>query len=270
MGKIIQLNLNQSQIVREARIGSDSFNLELFPLDVLRVDPTRHGADSIGHVIAADGFPYTVKSVGTRRELPLNEWLCYHLSEVCGIAVPSNKILRMPNGELVFGSRWAGGTYTQTGSLNTPDQLVRRLFAPQRLFALLTLDLFIQNLDRRIANLVFVTVDGATNVLAIDFSRALLHHPQPLLSINDIPGDCATLQFAKWAHGMVRPSLDECDRVLSTLDKVTSEHLSEWAKGAPEEWQQVTKLDALLSWWNSGKDKRLQDLRDALWNGTLF
>jgi hypothetical protein len=273
VGEFIQLSnsleFHQGRLMKRDDVFSH--NLELFPLDVLSIDPTRKGADSTGLVTAIDGYPYTAKSARTRRDLPLNEWLCYQLAEACGIAVPTNKILRMPDDELVFGSRWVGGTYTQTGSVNTPDQLVRRLFAPERLWAILAFDLFIHNLDRRIANLLFLPVDGKTNVLAIDFSRALLHHPAPFPPLSHIPNDCNTLLLARWVNTMVRPSFGECERVLNALDQVKAAHLMEWSRRTPEAWRSITQLNELLVWWESEhKSARLQEIKDGLWNGSLI
>jgi hypothetical protein len=270
VGDYIQLVKGRTVMAPKRRDDLDQ-NLELFPVDVLSVDPSRKGADSVGVVVAVDGYPYTAKSARTRQHLPLNEWLCYHVSEACGIAVPTSKILRMPDGELVFGSRWVGGTYTQTGSINTPDQLIRRVISPGRFWAILALDLFINNLDRRVANLVFSTVDGQTNVLPIDFSRALLHHPVPLPPLSHIPPNCATLQLARYTGGMIRPAFDECDRVVTALSRVKAAHIRQWAQRAPEEWQAVPQLDELLVWWDSEhKDARLQEIKDGLWNGTFI
>lgn len=275
VGQIIQLGniANIGRVRRVAHIKTEQreTNLDLFPLDVTRVDPPRSGADSLANVIAVDGLQYTVKSANHRTELPVSEWICYHLAEACGIAVPTAKILRMPSGELVFGSRWAGGVYTQTGNTNTPDQLLERLFAPSRLWALYAFDIFVQNFDRRIANLIFQSVDTKTNVLAIDFSRALLFHPMPFNHPSALPIDCATRKLARFVSRVHSVSHEECDRVLSKLDQINVNHLSTWLKHAPTEWQSHSKLNELLTWWGSQqKRERIEAIKEGIWNGSLI
>lgn len=177
----------------------------------------------------------------------------------------------MPDGELVFGSRHAGGTYTKGGIVNTPDQLVRRLVAPSRLWGILALDLFIQNLDRRFANLVFQTVGNETNVLAIDFSRALLHHQNHFLPVSKIAHDCNTLDFARFVSNIVQPSHQEVERICNSLGRITANHLAEWAKHTPTKWQAAQKFDEILNWWETeNKQIRLQEIQDYFWNGTYI
>lgn len=273
MGKIIQF-AGQHVAVRngqDVHENARAQNLELFPLDVIGIDPVKKGEDSAGTVLAADGYPYNTKSARTRPELPLNEWLCYHLSEACGIAVPTNKILKMPDGELVFGSRQAGGTYTKGGIVNTPDQLVRRLVVRERLWGILALDLFIQNFDRRFANLVFQTVGSETNVLSIDFSRAFLHHQNLFSPISSFDHSCNTLAFARFVSGIVPFSFQEIERICSALNRVTVDHLLDWAGRAPAAWRSVASFNDLLDWWESEHKKtRLQEIQDYFWNGTYI
>jgi hypothetical protein len=274
VGQIIQLSGSHYPISenRSSR-GQHEFvfqNLELFPREVCRIDPPRIGVDSLCLALADDGCQYMVKSARTKSYLPLNEWLCYHLAEGCGIAVPTAKVLRMPDKELVFGSRWAGGVYTSRGFTNTPDQLIRRLSVPGQLWAIFALDLFIQNFDRRIANLLFQEVDAKTSLLAIDFSRALLYHQVPFGAPAAIPRDCATLELARFATNLIRPSFSDCERVLNALNQVTGRHLCEWISRAPSEWQAVPNLQELLLWWDSDqKGLRIDAIKEGLWNGAF-
>jgi len=273
MGKIIQFS-GRHELARNGDGSQEDYapqNLELFPLDVLGIDPVKKGADSAGTVLAADGYPYNTKSSRTRPELPLNEWLCYHISEACGIAVPTNKILKMPDGELVFGSRQAAGTYTKGGIVNTPDQLVRRLVVPERLWGMLALDLFIQNLDRRFANLVFQTVGSETNVLSIDFSRALLHHRDLFFPVGKIDPNCNSVAFARFVSAIVPLSYAEVERICSALTRVTADHLLDWSARAPASWRSVPRFSELLDWWSTDQKKaRLQEIQDYFWNGSHF
>jgi hypothetical protein len=82
-----------------------------FPRKVIRVDPPGlASADCPAICGCDDSCDYAIKDTHTHPLVPHSEWFCTRLADLVGIAGPECQILEMPDGTLVFGSRWEGGT----------------------------------------------------------------------------------------------------------------------------------------------------------------
>ena len=87
--------------------------LFLFPIEIKWCLPANLGTADCGQICrGVDGCDYAIKDGKTGGSAPVTphcEWFCTVLGERVGIAAPSCKVIRLPDGTLVFGSRWEGG-----------------------------------------------------------------------------------------------------------------------------------------------------------------
>jgi hypothetical protein len=245
-------------------------NLELFPTDIQRIDPLTKGIDNLGSGLGFDGNTYVLKSQSIRRELPMSEWLAYAIAAKCQLPIGVPRICRLPNSELVFGSKWASGVYTNTSILNTPVQLLQQVVMPERLYGVVTLDVFLGNKDRHQDNLLFVQSNGQTNFEVIDFSRALLYYERLPDCTSVSKGGSWTAQFLSLMKDMHRVSFTEAERVAESLLKINADHLKQEIEKAPAEWK-TSRCDAMLEWWASDlRQARIDEIKNGIWNGTLI
>lgn len=244
-------------------------SLDLFPTDIQRVDAIDDGVDNVGRGVAYDGYEYVLKSQAVRLDLPMSEWLSYAIADKCQLPTAMPKVCKLPDSTFAFGSRWVSGTYTSTGILNTPDQLLARVTSPGRLYGLIALDLFLGNADRHSDNLLFVSANAATNFQIIDFSRATLFHA--------VLPSIASIRTSIWTGGFIndvkhhhKQSLTEVDRVIDAIQRISADNLRLEMSRVPAMWRTKRSGD-FVDWWASdGKRARLDDLAQGLWNGAYL
>ena len=123
--------------------------------------------------ITTDNLEWMLKTTAEHPQLPISEWLCYHVFGACGLSLPAFAALDDSTQGPVFGSRWEGGV-TAMADL-TPDQQFWCLSDNAETFsACLALDLLLGNADRHFGNYLFrQNRQQRFGVLAMDFSRAM-------------------------------------------------------------------------------------------------
>jgi hypothetical protein len=162
-----------------------TLQLESFPCIATSFMPyaVKKTAYAIGRAVGEDGLAYIVKSNVGDRPVCATEWICNSLAESLNLPVAPSKVLKLPNGELVFGSAEYSHrvpdhelgqlllTNTRPNDLHVSElsSLLSRIYA---------FDLFIGNYDRHLNNFLmsFEQSDDRTtrtgNLRLIDFDSA--------------------------------------------------------------------------------------------------
>jgi hypothetical protein len=267
----IELVRARRQALAESQT-SASENLDLFPLEICRIEPKEDGVDAECFGRGVDGYTYAIKTQRNRPSLPICEWLCYKLTDASGLPTAAPRVLTSKHFGFAFGSRWVGGLATQTASFNTPDQLLQRLAQPERLYGLYALDLFVGNGDRHLDNVLFPQVRDETNLQVIDFSRALLYHGvPPFPSPSALVADSNTASFIKQVKKFHRVSHESIERVLNVMSRVSADHVRRWAQQTPSEWTDFPEWERFVAWWESNKkNERIETIRKGIWDGSLI
>jgi hypothetical protein len=240
---------------------------QLVPLSVIEIEPrvANTGLDNLGWVRASDGHRYLVKSAETARYLPLNEYLAYRLADQLRIPTPPYRVIAMPNGAEVFGSR---DIYDRA-----PPKILTyyldpaRLASPDDVWRTLIFDLFISNYDRHSANFVGIEIPPKTTLVAIDYSRALIYHtgalPDPFS-----PNDCETIKFARWFKTRSALKTEIVDETIEAIKNIPSAYLSNSIESVPSTWLVPERTKPLLEWWDSaGRVLRLDRIAQGVKNG---
>jgi hypothetical protein len=164
-------------MAKGARVASAQLNVP-FPRKVIRVDPPGLGtADCPAICGCDDSCDYAMKDDHSHPLVPHSEWFCTRLGGLIGIPAPECQVLEMPDGKLVFGSRWEGGVLASGGAQaawivevqngNIPLSGLR--IPLSRIYAF---DLFIHNPDRHGGNFLVHEQHKGYALLAFDYSRA--------------------------------------------------------------------------------------------------
>jgi hypothetical protein len=174
-----------------------------------------------------DGCDYAIKdgkTGGSTAITPHCEWFCTELGERVGIAGPQCKVIRHPDGTLVFGSRWEGGVVkASTTAGNWWDQVkagvinLDDLKGPlSRIYAF---DHFVHNVDRHGNNFLIRDQHGGHTVLAMDYSRAWITHgfPLPALPMNSSTVHTQRALTTSWGAYI---DLSEVESLINALDQI--------------------------------------------------
>ena len=242
---------------------------ELFPLDLIEEHPPDiTWTDAAGFGTGSDGLVYVIKDQRNDGTLCINEWLGAHLTEAAGLAAPPCRVLKRPDGKLVFGSRWEGGVLPQAEAarwLVTATPVLSRLLP-----AIFALDLFVQNQDRHIRNLLIRETAHTQGLLVYDFSRAFLHHGWPSTGPG-LPPSCNTVdtfhrlgRFHDWDWTQARGVLD-------TLSRLSDRWLEQLLGHAPPAWLGPDRKVGLSQWWQGeARQERIDAIRRGLDDGSML
>jgi hypothetical protein len=168
----------------------------------------------------------------------------------------------MPDGTLVFGSRWEGGVLpdtpipsvppwvlmVQSGTIPIADIRV----ALTRIYAF---DLFIHNTDRHPRNFLVRSQRSGHAVLAFDYSRAWICNGFPLPSlpfdIND-PAERTinTRRFLVTRFGEYIGKA-EARVFLNNIKQVSKSHIKMIIERHPNKWLNKNMKRRILAWWLS-------------------
>ena len=241
---------------------------EIFPLDIVRMDPCNLGtADLKCIAVAADSHTYAVKRLEDHPALPGSEWFCYELANACGIPTPPNKVLRLPDGVLAFGSRWEAASF-DTSIINHWAMVLSKEICVTNFGALLSsiyaFDLFVANDDRHAGNILLrPSRPPDYSMLAYDFSRALFIRGWPP---SHLPDECNTYRLQKTFLGCgVIFDTDAAYKVLDRLTDIKGSEIELILEKTPDSWMTHPTKQQMLEWWNS--DARM--LRLSLIRGGL-
>jgi hypothetical protein len=166
------------------------------PARAVQIDPVGLGADSTAICHCDDNLDYNIKDHKTHRLLPHSEWFCSHLADFLGIVGPPCKVVEMPDGSAVFGSRWEGGVlkgppHPQWWELAISGTLDLSSFS-LILTRIYVFDHFVHNVDRHLGNILARDQHSGTALLAFDYSRAWVINGFPLPGLPFAPNENTT------------------------------------------------------------------------------
>lgn len=242
---------------------------ELFVLKLKSEDPPDiPSADCDAFGIAVDGHTYAIKTGQKANDplLPANEWICTNLAEMSGIAVPTHRIIERSTGTYAFGSRWEGGVEGQqrvlellTGKIAQPgiDEVISRIYA---------FDLFIHNIDRHPGNYLARKSHKNWALVALDYSRSLLHHNWPNVGPGFPSQNTHNVIRVFQAHNSFHH--DSANQLLDTIESLPNDLLLKIMDEMPDNWISVTLKNNLDAWWRSSqRSNRINDIKVGLKNG---
>lgn len=244
------------------------------PTRVVSVDPVDLGTLDCSLIARGeDGCDYVIKDDANHPAIPHSEWFCSELGERIGIAAPPHKIMALPDGTTVFGSRWQGGLLSPAGSSPwyekvrvgeiSIDEVSRTL---SRIYAL---DQFVHNRDRHAANVLVHAQYQGHAILAFDYSQAWLCFGFPLEQ-PPLPM-CKTVEVQReltriWSTRYVKASIvkETCDAIRS----LKSETIADIIGSHPESWLPRSDRESIIAWWGSdAMSQRLNRIVEGVENG---
>jgi len=230
-----------------------------------------NGADFLGIAACDDGMEYVIKDRSSHLTTPHNEWFCSCLAASVGIAVPPFAQVELPTGEYAFGSRWEGGVAAEDWRVLLANNKIKIDEFASTLSKIWAFDHFVFNPDRHFSNYIVRNLTNTYGMLAIDFSRAWLDSGFP-------PGDLPfkdkdnTMMCARMITSVFGKYLmqNEIDKTLNSISKVHEARVSDIINSHPKNWVTDTQRDAILSWWNSSRDQRLDLIRQGFTDGSYL
>ncbi len=252
---------------RVASRRSQSSQYELLPLKVVAILPKQvHTADAACYVLAADNCVYLAKCDKDQTGGIASEWMVYALSQAVDINVPEARILEMPDGQLVFGSRIIQSVNDEVKTVNLVHDTKAAGMATA-LARILALDLFVANVDRNLGNYVSQTDSAGHQLFAIDHVRSFFWHDDYDMNM---PSGCATLQIGRALSKLHGVDKDAALQVLDSIAALPSDWPIAVFKTIPTEWLDEDARERFCEWWSGGgRMSRIAMLRRGISDGSL-
>lgn len=207
----------------------------------------RGGADLRCTGISEDNAEWVLKLADPAPLLPITEWLCYHVMEFCGVAVPLGAIVEMPDGSQAFGSRLEGGLSQVLQSDPVATLSALGTCAPQ-LASVLALDLLLANPDRHLGNFLWRKNQlGNIAPYAIDYSRAFLVQGWPLQETTAT--SCNTTNTIVMLRQGQLWQPQHTALALARAGAIETNDLEWWIDQTPRTWLPDPIRATLLAWW---------------------
>lgn len=246
------------------------------PLRVIQVDPSNLGtADCTATGRCDDGLDYAIKDAHTNPLVPHSEWFCTQLAELLGLAGPPCRVLQMPSGETVFGSRWEGGVLQpkpapQWHDLVANGQIKLADVAPilSRLYAF---DHFVHNVDRHAGNVLVRQQKTGHALLAFDYSRAWAVQGFPLPGPG--LGGTNTFNLQRQLTGKFGRYINpqEAGKFLELIKQVPILNITKIIEGHPQDWITTNLKDEIIKWWGAPKFiERIETIAKGVVNGNYL
>lgn len=257
-----------------ANLSSVATQGELFPLAALVEFPNAPTADAWGEVIAEDTQKYIVKADKGGPHVRAAEWIATAIAERLNISCATAKIIKMSDGQLLFGSRQISG---KADDVVTAEILTSISLEPAGnpipglqswLSGLYALDMFLNNVDRHENNFVSVDLFGTRRFSAIDFGRSLIIGGNFDAFPNQAENTVLVGRKIRLRHGFDQiASSAMLDRVVGLPSNFIAQRMAEM----PDSWMGDFEKRQFLNWWSSpsliGKVERL---RKGLVDGSLL
>lgn len=250
-----------------------SEQLALFPRKINIEYPAPDGKDILSRVEADNGKSYYLKADQGDVPVRANEWLCYRLASMVGIAVPRCEFIQTNNGDIAFGSEALDGAsrqaetvaYLETRSLNELGMPVPGLQA--LLSAIHAFDLFVNNVDRHLGNFLVVPQGEDRQLLAVDFARSLFWR----WPLDGFPRPDETTSEA-WRELRERHGFDSSAAIaiVNRLGIISAREIEGFLGQMPSHWLSTGLRDDFLAYCrNGGWTARVDTLRKGLGNGSI-
>jgi len=246
----------------------------LFPLPIARVDPVDLGSADCSLIgTGLDGIPYVLKT--TKEDggpyVPLSEWVCSHLADVCYIPVPPFAVAELPEKEFAFASRWEGGVLKLEDVPAILSGIAKIQGVDELLGSIYAFDLFVSNPDRHFRNYLLREAgpDRRAVLMAPDYSRALIANGWPLPpprfdSFTNTERAIRKLAATHDRTGMAEGALALLDR----LESLPGDFMDGVLKYVPHDWDPQGLCNHLAKWWETDRNDRISVIRRGIEDGT--
>jgi hypothetical protein len=246
------------------------------PARAVQVDPVGLGADSDAVCHCDDNLDYVIKDRRTHRLLPHSEWFCSHLADFLGIAGPPCKVVEMPDGSKVFGSRWEGGVLRGPPHPRWWELVIAGTLDIASCSATLTrlyvFDHFVHNVDRHLDNILARDQRSGIALLALDYSHAWLMNGFPLPAL-PLSSDANTVAAQRDLARQCGPyvNLSEARRFSEQIKRVPVGRIKQIISAHPKEWLSVRLKSSILKWWSSeDMISRVEGIATGIEDGTYL
>jgi hypothetical protein len=233
----------------------------IFPLDVISLDPPQQGCDLYGQCVASDGLPYFLKHPDRTPKVPLTEWLCNHLASTVGLPTVGINQLRLRDNTIAFGSRCEANAYSvpddAQSRLKIIPQLIPLVKNPHIYSACFAFDLFVSNADRHFGNHLYQKFDQSLVVRIIDFSRAFPAYP--MLSMAELMTS-NTVNTFKAVRTMAQIDIAAIDGIVEKIAKIPLNKVEQLIESAHPTWVDQAYQTDILFFWALEREKRLQQI----------
>lgn len=242
---------------------------------VVEYPPRGDSADSSGEVEAEDRHRYYIKDDSNGRPVRASEWVSTLMSEAVIISAPSQSVIELSNGKLVFGSRRvanvsdrvATDSYLISPTISNADP-ASTTGLKKILSSIYTFDMFINNVDRHFGNYLSVDDNGIRRLYAFDYSRALFWN----WPWSDFPA----INEHTRVYGSILRNLHGFDEkssadIINRIEGLTQDTIKGFVNSMPTDWISSAPTAQFIKWWGSRAWKtRLVDLRKGISDGTLL
>ena len=247
--------------------------LALFPRQTWFELPHPQGKDIHSFVQADNGRRYYLKI--DKGDLPIraNEWIAHRLAALVGVVTPKCEFVQTTSGDVAFGSEAVDSASKQADTVRYLEQVsLNELGMPiaglrESLSAIHVLDLFLNNIDRHIANYLVIEDGEFSQVLALDFARAVFWR-WPWNGF--LQPDDNTV--GSWREMRERHGFDQSAaiRVVDRLGIITATDVENMLRQMPAHWLSDALASELLTYCRDGSwAARVQLLRKGLENGSI-
>jgi len=249
-------------MAKTARVAPAQLNIPL-PRKVISVDPVGLGsADCPAICRCDDSCDYAMKDDHAHPLMPHTEWFCTRLADLIGIPGPECQILEMPDGRLVFGSRWEGGVVAGGGGpqpawvANVQSGAIPLDGLRIPLTRIYAYDLFIHNPDRHGGNFLIREQHNGHALLAFDYSRAWAVNATPLPREpfdrnhpNERTIRCQRQLRQVWGSDYIDPA--EAEAFLNRIKRIPKQEIVRIMDQHPRNWLPSRARQAIVKWWQS-------------------
>jgi hypothetical protein len=256
-------------------------NVDQFDLIEIGVDwcgPANLGTADCAQICHChDGQDYAIKKnqddpnhAGGLILTPHNEYFCYRLGHIVGLAAPVARLVRLPDG-LWFGSRWEGGSIDLWWEQMISGTLDKTPLLPT-LAKIYAFDLFVYNIDRHAKNYIVRHQHFGPSILAFDYSRAWTFQgfPLPDLPMDEYENTVSNQRYFSQYFGRYVTE-DACASVLDALTEVTTRQIDQILNEQPTEWLPQGTRNAIIYWWDSAdRLARIESIRLGIRDGTYL
>ncbi|PKB19189.1 hypothetical protein B0I00_1419 [Novosphingobium kunmingense] len=224
---------------------------------------------------ADDGEFYFCKDDRSGQPIRLREFVFSSLAQEVGLPTPGFRVIEDDlTGETFFGSRRLPSTASDAAKkrfLRTErrDELGRHVDFPGRWLSQLHIfDMFLDNWDRSIDNIIALEDGSRLRLCPIDFAAAELANAPP----DRFPvAETETVTVAKLlriVHGFFP---DSAHQMLTKIGAVPSAVFGSFFEGLPFEWTDQRERDSLCDFWASQRlGYRIDALRSKLDDGQVL
>ena len=247
---------------------------ELFPLSTILEFPNAPTADSWGEVIAEDNERYTVKGNKGGPYVRVAEWMSTKIAERVKIQCATPRIIKIDDGELLFGSRHITGKNDDAVTaeiLTSISHGIARTPIPgltSWISSLCALDMFLNNVDRHENNYISIDVHGTRRFFPIDFGRSFVFSGDYQAFPNESTHTVVRGRAIRKRHGF---EIGAAIAMSDLISSVSLDFIKETLAEMPSVWMPMREREQFLNWWLSPLFfQKIERLRKGLIDGTLL